>query len=155
MQAHTPPGVGCVKTATPRQRPVIGSKDTSILCSAPDFRTSRARVPTTAPRSTVADGAVTGRLRSGTVLANLPTRVEARARSGVVGLAAAESLSHRSWAWRPSTGNRPSTRLAASAVPPPRHVCLAGDGCSPQTWEKQVLSARGFKRVGRHSEYAI
>jgi hypothetical protein len=22
------------------------------------------------------------------------------------------------------------------------------------TWEKQVLSARGFKRVGRHSEYA-
>ena len=21
-------------------------------------------------------------------------------------------------------------------------------------WEKQVLSARGFKRVGRHSEYA-
>jgi hypothetical protein len=23
------------------------------------------------------------------------------------------------------------------------------------TWEKQVLSARGFKRVGRHSEYAI
>ena len=22
-------------------------------------------------------------------------------------------------------------------------------------WEKQVLSARGFKRVGRHSEYAI
>ena len=25
----------------------------------------------------------------------------------------------------------------------------------PATWEKQVLSARGFKRVGRHSEYAI
>jgi hypothetical protein len=25
----------------------------------------------------------------------------------------------------------------------------------PPTWEKQVLSARGFKRVGRHSEYAI
>ena len=25
----------------------------------------------------------------------------------------------------------------------------------PVTWEKQVLSARGFKRVGRHSEYAI
>jgi hypothetical protein len=24
-----------------------------------------------------------------------------------------------------------------------------------QTWEKQVLSARGFKRVGRHSEYAM
>jgi hypothetical protein len=23
------------------------------------------------------------------------------------------------------------------------------------TWEKQVLSARGFKRVGRHSEDAI
>jgi hypothetical protein len=23
------------------------------------------------------------------------------------------------------------------------------------TWEKQVLSARGFRRVGRHSEYAI
>ena len=23
------------------------------------------------------------------------------------------------------------------------------------TWEEQVLSARGFKRVGRHSEYAI
>jgi hypothetical protein len=23
------------------------------------------------------------------------------------------------------------------------------------TWEKYVLSARGFKRVGRHSEYAI
>jgi hypothetical protein len=23
------------------------------------------------------------------------------------------------------------------------------------TWEKHVLSARGFKRVGRHSEYAI
>jgi hypothetical protein len=23
------------------------------------------------------------------------------------------------------------------------------------TWEKQVLLARGFKRVGRHSEYAI
>ena len=23
------------------------------------------------------------------------------------------------------------------------------------TWEKQVLSARGFKRVGRHSEYAL
>ena len=22
-------------------------------------------------------------------------------------------------------------------------------------WEKQVLSARGFKRVGRHSEYAV
>jgi hypothetical protein len=22
-------------------------------------------------------------------------------------------------------------------------------------WEKQVLSARGFKRVGRHSEYAM
>jgi hypothetical protein len=22
-------------------------------------------------------------------------------------------------------------------------------------WEKQVLSARGYKRVGRHSEYAI
>jgi hypothetical protein len=24
-----------------------------------------------------------------------------------------------------------------------------------RAWEKQVLSARGFKRVGRHSEYAI
>ena len=24
-----------------------------------------------------------------------------------------------------------------------------------QTWEKHVLSARGFKRVGRHSEHAI
>jgi hypothetical protein len=23
------------------------------------------------------------------------------------------------------------------------------------TWEKQVLSARGFKRIGRHSEHAI
>ena len=23
------------------------------------------------------------------------------------------------------------------------------------TWEKQVLSARGFKRVGRHPEYSI
>jgi hypothetical protein len=23
------------------------------------------------------------------------------------------------------------------------------------TWEKEVLSAMGFKRVGRHSEYAI
>jgi hypothetical protein len=23
------------------------------------------------------------------------------------------------------------------------------------TWEKQVVSARGFKRVGRHSEHAI
>jgi hypothetical protein len=23
------------------------------------------------------------------------------------------------------------------------------------TWEKQALLARGFKRVGRHSEYAI
>jgi hypothetical protein len=23
------------------------------------------------------------------------------------------------------------------------------------TWEKQVLSARGFKRVGSHSEYAV
>jgi hypothetical protein len=46
---------------------VIGSKDTSVLCSAPDFRTSRARALTTAPRSTVPDGAVTGRLRSGIV----------------------------------------------------------------------------------------
>jgi hypothetical protein len=27
--------------------------------------------------------------------------------------------------------------------------------CSSATWEKQVLSARGFKRVGRRSEYAI
>ena len=24
-----------------------------------------------------------------------------------------------------------------------------------ETWEKQVFSARGFKRVGRHSEYVI
>jgi hypothetical protein len=24
-----------------------------------------------------------------------------------------------------------------------------------ETWEKQVLSARGFRRVGRRSEYAI
>ena len=24
-----------------------------------------------------------------------------------------------------------------------------------RAWEKQVLSARGFKRVGRHSEYAV
>ena len=24
-----------------------------------------------------------------------------------------------------------------------------------EAWEKQVLSARGFKRLGRHSEYAI
>ena len=25
----------------------------------------------------------------------------------------------------------------------------------PRAWEKRVLSARGFKRVGRHSEHAI
>ena len=30
-------------------------------------------------------------------------------------------------------------------------------GCNNDVgpWEKQALSARGFKRVGRHSEYAI
>jgi hypothetical protein len=30
--------------------------------------------------------------------------------------------------------------------------CRLARGC---TWEKQVLSARGFKRVGKHSEYDI
>ena len=38
-------------------------------------------------------------------------------------------------------------------------VGLDGDAqaapCFVVAWEKQVLSARGFKRVGRHSEYAI
>ena len=35
--------------------------------------------------------------------------------------------------------------LLARSVPPWMRML--------QTWEKQVLSARGFKRVGRHSEY--
>jgi hypothetical protein len=38
-----------------------------------------------------------------------------------------------------------------------KHLVHVG-GDAPEklgAWEKQVLSARGFKRVGRHSEYAI
>jgi hypothetical protein len=31
----------------------------------------------------------------------------------------------------------------------------AGGRRAVRAWEKQVLSARGFKRVGRHSKYAI
>jgi hypothetical protein len=32
---------------------------------------------------------------------------------------------------------------------------MFGAHATSRTWGKQVLSARGFKRVGRHSEYAI
>ena len=35
-----------------------------------------------------------------------------------------------------------------------RVTWFSPDACS-QTWAKQALSARGFKRVGRHSDYAI
>jgi hypothetical protein len=34
------------------------------------------------------------------------------------------------------------------------HSLLAVQPFCSAAWEKQVLSARGFKRVGRHSEYA-
>ena len=50
--------------------------------------------------------------------------------------------------WLPAA-QRPQAR-SASAV-----GAAASNLPGPQTWEKQVLSARGFKRAGRHSEYAI
>jgi hypothetical protein len=34
-------------------------------------------------------------------------------------------------------------------------VLLVPAAVEVHAWEKQVLSARGFKRVGRHSEHAI
>jgi hypothetical protein len=37
----------------------------------------------------------------------------------------------------------------------PRRLELEALDLEALAWEKQVLSARGFKRVGRHSEYAI
>jgi hypothetical protein len=50
------------------------------------------------------------------------------------------------------TVGRPDLRVAAEAVV--THPVVRRDA-APPAWEKQVLSARGFKRVGRHSEYAI
>jgi hypothetical protein len=40
-------------------------------------------------------------------------------------------------------------------VPAPVVVLFEGSVGPGQTWGKQALSARGFKRVGRRSEHAI
>jgi hypothetical protein len=36
-----------------------------------------------------------------------------------------------------------------------RDEAAVADHAGHDAWEKQILSARRFKRVGRHSEYAI
>ena len=61
-------------------------------------------------------------------------------------LHAGRAPSGTQWAGRPAplASAAAPAETAASATPP-----------AMTTWEKQVLSARGFKRVGRHSEYAI
>ena len=69
-----------------------------------------------------------------------------------------------------TTGYRSLVRTAVAAilrltgnqagVSPPGHLrrgAANGGDCVGEAgpWEKQALSARGFKRVRRHSEYAI
>ena len=49
----------------------------------------------------------------------------------------------------------PSSGLRASHGSEETSRRTSERGDAKPAWEKQVLSARGFKRVGRHSEYAI
>ena len=44
---------------------------------------------------------------------------------------------------------------ATSCVVMHADAAASANRSAPSAWEKEVLSARGFKRVGRHSEYAM
>jgi hypothetical protein len=63
---------------------------------------------------------------------------------------------------RSAADSSASGRLVVHGVAALLHVnlvdlahLLPGDDLELRAWEKQVLSARVFKRVGRRSEYAI
>jgi hypothetical protein len=47
------------------------------------------------------------------------------------------------------------TKLVGVETDDLEQAAAAGDGHDVRAWEEQVLSATGFKRVGRHSEYAM
>jgi hypothetical protein len=62
---------------------------------------------------------------------------------------------------RARRGDRRHQRVQRRRSDAPEHWLLDNDRRERElmqlrlAWEKQVLSARGFRRVGRHSEYAI
>jgi hypothetical protein len=63
-----------------------------------------------------------------------------------------EYVSESGMKWMGGGTKRQCDRALASPA-----ICAVSSrvGESTSTWERQVLSARGFKRVGTHSEYAI
>ena len=54
-----------------------------------------------------------------------------------------------------ATSDAGTPGLVSRKTVPVSWVAMRVNGQGHGTWEQQVLSARGLKRVGRHSEYAI
>jgi hypothetical protein len=62
--------------------------------------------------------------------------------------------------WRWALHDSAPVASRAAGIAPFGVICgttaaMSGAAAELHTWEKHVLSARGFKRVGRHLEYAI